>query len=427
MVQTLLNSQRYYRWLIFWILAFGYVLVYFHRLCPAVVAVDIMKDLNTGATLTGFLAAAYFYPYAAMQLPAGLLSDSWGPRKTISLFFCIAFIGCIFLGLAPSVFWAIVGRTLVGFGVAILFVCTMKILAEWFHVTEFAIMTGILMAMGGIGSLSASTPLVWLSGLVGWRYSFVIIGIFTIFMSLLVWLVVSDKPSDRGWKSPSEKTKTNAPQTSLWEGVKIVITCPWFWPLAIWFFCICGIFFSFGGLWGGPYLMHVYGLNKTQSGHILSMLAIGLIIGSLIHGYVSNNIIKARKPVIIFSTAIVIGITSIMTYYTNQIPIVGLYLICLGLGIFSSAIVVVGFTTNKELFPVSIAGTATGIVNFFPFMGGAVFQPLLGYILEQSGRQGSNFTSIGYRNAFLVLLISSIIAFIASLFIKETLRKSQGM
>ena len=49
----------------------------------------------------------------------------------------------------------------------------------------------------------------------------------------------------------------------------------------------------------------------------------------------------------------------------------GLYLICLGLGMFASAIVVIGFTTAKELFPVQIAGTATGLVNLFPFAGGA--------------------------------------------------------
>lgn len=81
-----LNKALHYRWLIFWILAFGYVLVYFHRLCPAVVAVDMMRDLHTGGAMLGLLGSAYFYPYALMQLPAGLLSDSWGSRKTISLF-----------------------------------------------------------------------------------------------------------------------------------------------------------------------------------------------------------------------------------------------------------------------------------------------------------------------------------------------------
>ncbi|MBW1868089.1 MAG: MFS transporter, partial [Deltaproteobacteria bacterium] len=96
-----------YRWFIFWILALGYVLVYFHRLCPAVVALDMMRDLNAGGALLGFLGAAYFYPYALMQLPAGLLSDSWGARKTITVFFCIAFVGSLLLGTATTTLWAI--------------------------------------------------------------------------------------------------------------------------------------------------------------------------------------------------------------------------------------------------------------------------------------------------------------------------------
>ena len=88
-----------YRWVVFGLLAFGYLLVYFHRLCPAVVAVDMQTDLKTGGALLGFLAAAYFYPYALMQIPSGLLSDSWGPRKTITVFFTLAGAASIFLGL----------------------------------------------------------------------------------------------------------------------------------------------------------------------------------------------------------------------------------------------------------------------------------------------------------------------------------------
>ena len=124
-----LNRALRYRWLIFWILAFSYILVYFHRLCPAVVAVDMMADLKTSGALLGLLSSAYFYPYALMQVPAGLLSDSWGPRRSISLFFLLAFIGSIVLGSAGSVLWALVGRTLVGLGVAMLFVPTMKVLS----------------------------------------------------------------------------------------------------------------------------------------------------------------------------------------------------------------------------------------------------------------------------------------------------------
>ena len=423
MTEETLAKARQYRWLIFSILSCGYILVYFHRLCPAVLAVDMMHDLQTTGAITGLLGAAYFYPYAVMQLPAGLLSDSWGPRNTITLFFIVAFGGSLLLGLAPTVFWAIVGRTLVGLGVAMLFVPTLKILAEWFHAREFAVMTGILMALGGVGSLTAATPLAAMSAWIGWRMSFVAVGVFTLALAVLVYLFVRNRPSDLQWPSPAGETQSAAMPIGLMEGVRKVLTNRHFWPLAGWFFFECGIFFSFGGLWGGPYLAHVHGLDKSEAAGILSMLAVGMIVGSPTLSWASNNVLRGRKPVIILSSAITLIITAFLAFQTDSVSRTGLYLLCLGLGIFSSAVVVIAFTANKELFPVQMAGTATGIVNLFPFAGGAVFQPVLGFVLEHHGRVGSNFTLMGYRKAFLVLFISAAVALVSSLFIKETLKK----
>lgn len=413
-------KTRQYRWIIFWVLAFGYILVYFHRLCPAVVAVDMMKDLQTGGGLTGFLSAAYFYSYAAMQLPAGLLSDSWGPRNTITVFFLVAFVGSVMLGFASSAAMAIIGRLLVGVGVAMLFVPTMKILSEWFTPVEFAPMTGILMAMGGIGSLSAATPLVLLSGVIGWRMSFVVVGVLTLVLSLLVWIFVRDCPEDMGWVSLNASVKASFPAISLMAGFRTVVSCPYFWPLAIWFFFDCAVFFTFAGLWGGPYFMHIYHLSKSQSGYILSMLAVGIVIGGPLLSFLSNRVFHARKPVLLISTLILLTITATLSFATDRIPVFGLYLICLGLGMFSSSIVVIGFTATKELFPVQIAGTATGLVNLFPFAGGAIFQPFAGFLLERSGSVEGAFTLAGYQQVFNYLLISAAIAMLACCFIKET-------
>jgi len=424
MNEILMRKARQYRWYIFWVLALGYVLVYFHRLCPAVVAVEMMADLNATGALTGFLAAAYFYPYAAMQLPAGLLADSWGPRNTIAIFFIIAFIGSVLLGMAPGVTTAIVGRTMVGLGVAMLFVPTMKILAEWFHVREFAMMTGYLMALGGLGTLTAATPLVWISNWIGWRQSFVLVGLMTLLLAVLVYIVVRDRPERLGWPSPAAGTTGPIETISLPAGVQKVLKNPYFWPVAVWFFFECAVFFSFGGLWGGPYLMQVYGYSKARSGHILSMLALGMIIGSPLLSFVSNSGLKSRKRVMILSSAAAIGLTFPLAFFTNRIPLAGHYAICFGMGIFCSAVVVIGFTTNKELFPVQMAGTATGMINLFPFSGGAVFQPVLGYVLEKNGRglEGA-FTPQGYQQAFCVLFACSVIAFAASCFLKETLSR----
>jgi len=151
------------------------------------------------------------------------------------------------------------------------------------------------------------------------------------------------------------------------------------------------------------------------------MLAIGMIVGSPLLSYLSNSVFKSRKKIIVLSSVIVLGLAACLAFITDGIPLMGHYLICLGLGIFSSAIVVVGFTTNKELFPVQMAGTATGLVNLFPFAGGAVFQPVLGYVLENQGRVDNAFTVAGYRQAFLVLFLCGVIALLASFVMKETL------
>ena len=418
-----MNKALRYRWLIFWILAFSYILVYFHRLCPAVLAVDMMADLQASGALLGVLSSAYFYPYALMQLPAGLLADSWGPRRSISLFFTVAFVGSIVLGLAGSVLWALVGRTLVGLGVAMLFVPTMKVLAEWFRPKEFATMTAILMVMGGLGSLTAASPLAILSNRIGWRLSFVAVGFFTLLMAILVWLFVRDRPADLGWPSPAEPSGSSPAAIGLLEGIKRVLLYPRFWPIAIWFFFDCAIFFSFGGLWGGPYLMQIHGLSKAKAGQILSMIAIGMIVGSPFLSFLSDRIFRGRKPVLLLSSFIVLCLTALLAFYTARLSIPALYLLCLGLGVFSSAIVVIGFTTTKELFPVQIAGTSTGLVNLFPFAGGALFQPFLGYLLERPGKAGDAFSLIGYKQAFLALFLCGLLAFSACLFLKETLVK----
>lgn len=167
--------------------------------------------------------------------------------------------------------------------------------------------------------------------------------------------------------------------------------------------------------------MQVYGLTKAQAGQILSMMAIGMIVGSPLVSFLSNRIFRGRKPVLVLSSFIVLCLTALLAFHTAGLPIAVLYLICLGLGIFSSAIVVVGFTTTKELFPVQIAGTSTGLVNLFPFAGGALFQPFIGYLLERNGRVEGAFTLAGYQQAFLSLFLCGIIAFLSCLLLKETL------
>jgi len=408
-----------YRWYVFSILCFGYFLVYFHRLAPAVVAAEMMRDLTAGGALMGLLGAAYFYPYALMQLPSGLLADSWGARKTISLFMCLAATGSLVFALAPSVGWAIAGRSLVGVGVAMLFVSTLKVLTEWFDPREFATMTGYLFVVGGIGSLASAAPLAWFSNWFGWRMVFVGIAGFTLMLAILVWLVVRDRPDPEGLGVQCCDAGSSRQAVTLWAGVRTVLACRHFWPLAVWFFALCAIFFSFGGLWGGPYLQHVYAMDRAAAGSVLSMLSVGMIIGSPLLTWLSNRVFKARKPVLVLCSILSCLITLILVLWTAELTVGLLMTLCLCMGAFTSAVVVIGFAATKELFPISIAGTSIGLVNLFPFVGGAVMQPLLGTVLENGGKVDGIFTVTAYRQAFVVLLGCALVALVASLVVRE--------
>ena len=416
-----------YRWVVFCLLAFGYLLVYFHRLCPAVVALDMQADLQTSGALLGFLAAAYFYPYALMQLPSGLLSDSWGPRKTITVFFAIAGASSIFLGMVESMGLAILARTLVGLGVAMLFVPTMKVMTNWFKIEEFARMTGILMAVGGLGAYTASWPLARLSDKIGWRGSFVAIGAVTLLVAVAIWFLVRNTPQDMGLpvvNQPAQDNPGKAKTIGLVQGMKMVLSSGPFWFLAAWLFFSFSIFFSFGGLWGGPYLMQVYGLNKAEAGNILGMLALAMIVGSPFLSWLSDKVFHSRKKVMVLASIITLCLTIPLAFFPDAMSRPALYLLFFLLGMFNSAVVVVAFTSAKELFPVEIAGTSVGLANLFPFLGGAVAPPILGAILEAQGKTATGYSAEAYSKAFLLYFLFALVALGASCFLTETMKKT---
>ena len=386
-----------------------------------------MKDFNTSASVMGLLGSMYFYCYAAMQLPSGLLSDSIGPRKVVSISLLLAAIGSVLFGFAPTIEIAFVGRIMVGLGVSVVFIPTMKILSQWYRAKEFAFMSGILNAVGGFGALGATWMLALMTGTFGWRFSFELIGIITLLIVLLAWFIIRDRPSDMGWSSVVEldvkegETSRQQEQIPLLEGMKTVLKEKYFWPVAVWFFFDIGIFFGFGGLWGGPYLMHVYGLERPEAGAILSMIAWGMIIGSPLTSYISDKVLKSRKKIFLIYTTVLVALFAFLNLFPSGLPISALYVVFFMLSVFASSIVVIGFTTTKELFPVEIAGTSVGSVNIFPFIGGAVFMPFLGKVLDLYPKSSTGIYSLeGYSAMLLILFIASIIALGCTFLMKET-------
>lgn len=412
-----------YRWVIFWVLSCQYLIVYFHRVCPAVVAPELIKTFAISGTSLGVLASGYFYSYAITQIPVGFLSDSWGTRKTVALFSFVAALGSILFAFAPTFAFAAFARVLVGLGVSATFVSSLKVLAEWFSSREYARISGFLMAMGGIGWLSAATPLALLTESLGWRGAFVIIGVITVFLAILTWFTVVDKPdSDNAAKVDREHVKS---EYKLLTNLSYIVKQKHFWIIAVWLFFAQATLFSFFGLWAGPYLIDTYNLSKSSAGNILSMFAVGMIFGSPFLGYLSDRVLASRKKVLIGASGVNVLVWCIMIVFYQNLSLPALFGIFFLMGITTSSIVVIVFTTVKEFFPLEMAGTALGTANLFSFFGGVIFQPLIGYVLDMAGKIQEAYPPHAYRWTFWVFLGMNTISLISVLFSRETISKTE--
>jgi MFS family permease len=151
------------------------------------------------------------------------------------------------------------------------------------------------------------------------------------------------------------------------------------------------------------------------------MIAVGLIIGSPFYSLLSDRVFKSRKKVLFLSSLGLVLLISFLNIFPQGLPLYALFLLMLFFSITSSAIVVIGFTTTKELFPIEIAGTSVGTVNLFPFLGGALFQPLIGWILDMYPRTTSGgYPLAAFKSAFFVMLIASIVCVVTTFFMKDT-------
>jgi MFS family permease len=303
---------------------------------------------------------------------------------------------------APNLAIAILGRVLVGFGVSTVFVCNFKLLAEWFNPEQFVIMGGLFMAMGGIGALSSSAPLGWASNLIGWRMTLVFVGLVTLIMAGLIYGYVRDRPSDMDSPSTARRPTGGSERGNLLDGIKLVVGTISFWPIAAWAFFSPGISFALGGLWGGPYLMQVYGLSKTAAGGVLSMFAVALMVGGPFLSWAANRV--GRKPVLVSCSLLMIAVCGLFSVFTDRLAIPVLYLLFFCLSLTGATTGPLIAAVSKELFPVAIAGTSVGMVNLFPFFGGALFQVVAGTILTMGGKDGGGYTLAGYRDMFMIYL-----------------------
>ncbi|MCE5336764.1 MAG: MFS transporter [Desulfobacteraceae bacterium] len=413
-----------YRWLCYGMLLLTYIFVYFDRVAPAVVAPELMKEFGLTATSLGILSSMYFYPYAAMQIPSGILSDYMGPRFSVGTFFIIAAIGTALFGLAHSFGTIIFGRFLMGVGVAVVWIPCMRILANWFRPNEFSTLTGTMLTFGNAGAILASAPLAFLVGLVGWRYAFFWLGAFMLIIAGLNFIVLRNKPSDKGYPTVSEIDgiayyQQAGVKVPFMENVKKLFAMKNYWLIAIYAFVIYGTVMGFQGLWFIPYIQQIYGLPKQEAANMLMFWPIGMALGCFSFGWASDRILKSRRNASLYGI-IVYAITWVpVVLWTESIPAGVFYPLLFVMGFFCGAYVP-NYAHIAEGQPHSFIATANGILNIWYFVGGAFYQFIMGVVLDAYGKVNDKFPVAAYKWAFMFCMVTLLVGAVAMFFTTDT-------
>ena len=362
----------------------SFVLSFFHRTAPAAIAGELTQAFAISGAVLGTLAATYFYVYTVLQIPVGVLADTLGPRKLLAGGSAIAALGSLLFALAPAWEVAAVGRTLVGIGVSVAFISILKVSAVWFPANRFATLAGMTMFAGNLGAVIAGAPLAWLVTQASWRSVFVGLAVLSSLLAVASWWRVRDRPEDAGL--PAVNPFAPAAARLPWmHAVLRVLANRATWPA----FCVNagvgGSYLTFAGLWAVPYLQQTRGMPRVDAAQHTSMLLLGVAIGSLVIGMVSDRLQSRRGVMRAFVLLYVLSWAPWVLHADWPLGATLGWFLLMGL-------LIPGFTLSwtiaKEANPVEFAGIATAVVNVGIFLGTGVLQPLVGWVLDRGRAAG---------------------------------------
>lgn len=420
------NKIKTIPWLM-WVLAasfYGFEL--FLQVSPAVMVNDLIKAFSTNAFGIGMLASLYFYAYAGMQIPGGMMLDRLGPRRLLSgAVLCVA-IGAMMFGSAHLFMVAAIGRLLIGLGSAFAAIGCMYVASAWMPSNRFSLLTGAMVTIGMLGAINGQGPLALMVRMFGWRMTMILFSLLGIVLSFLLWTFIRDK-------KPTTEIKKTKRQSwdSLWHDLKIIFSGKQNWYLAIY----GGLIFTatpvFGGMWGTAFIAAKYQLSTAAAATLSSSLFFGWILGAPFFGWLSD-FFQRRK---IFMSIGLVGTTlglAIAIYF----PSTNLHLarivagICLFIFGFCSGAMPLAFAMIREINPPKITGAAIGFMNCANMVGCALAPPFIGFVLDlfapsKNITSTAQFSVTSYELALTILPVFLIAAFIFLRGIKETYAKSK--
>jgi len=404
--------------------ALFYFIAIFQRVSPSVMVGELMRDLSLSGTALGNLSAFYFWGYAVVQLPTGVLADRWGPRRLLGLSAAICALGSFLVAFADSSTTAYLGRFIIGLGAGFSFVTTLKIATDWFPVNRFALLSGMTVMIGTAGGLTGQAPLAWLVNEIGWRDAMLSTGLFTLLLGLGIGalVVIQRRPNE-----PTRRGQENS-MSPLMHEVALAFKRPQTWVIAVAGFTTLTTLFAFGALWGVPYMMEVQGFSRPQAAFSMSLMLLGWGIGAPIIGWISDRLKRRKAPFVVCNLAALLAISLLL--YGPEFSALGINILLFINGLFMGAVILL-FAMVREHNAKQVAGTAMAIANMSIILSGAVWPPFIGWLLDNNwaGKLEAGqrlYSATAFDQALWVLPLLAAVAVAMGLMIRETHGREVG-
>ncbi len=390
---------------------------YFARVVPSVMVHNLMVAFNVGAIALGGLAAVFYFPYLAMQIPVGSMMDRYGPRRLLALTALLCGLGAFGFALASTFWMALLSRAVMGFAAAFAFVGALKLATLWFEPRRMGLLAGLTQGMGMLGAALGVAGFTQFVHSMGWRQTMALIALILIAIGVLIALFVKDRRP-----ALLSRRVNNASQIGTIEGLKVVFRNPSSWFNAMYLGLLYGPTGAFAAFWGPSFLERTYHLSRGMAGLAVSMIFIGWGVSAPISGFFSDAIGR-RKPLLYGSALFSLIFLSIILYIPH-LPITLLFIVLFAYGVSNSG-VAIAYAVASEQNPHSVSGVSIAFANMCSLVTTPALQQLVGWliVLSWAGKRivGIPFYSAqNYRHAMLILPLCLVFAFIAVFFIKET-------
>lgn len=382
--------------------AFGYFLSYLFRSVNAVIADDLEASLAIGAAGLGALTSAYFVAFAAFQLPLGVLLDRYGARRVEAALLLIAALGAVVFALAGSLTTLTVGRALIGLGVSACLMAAFKNTMTWWPKHRVPLINGMILAIGGMGALSATTPVALALQVIDWRGVFLVLAALTALSSAYIFFAVPDRP---------DEARAGGSVTALIRSALGIYRSPFFWRLAPITVAVHASYGAYQGLWAGPWLRDVEGLPRLAVAEHLQTIALAMIFGFLVAGILTERLGRLGiRPLTVAATlqAIYLATLGLLLIPGAMSP----YLAWALFGFFGTSSVL-NFVVLAQAFPPEMGGRANTALNLLGFSGAFVMQAGVGALIGLFPElPGGGFDPAGHRTALAIVLALGVAAFL---------------